>query len=250
MNKADKIAGINNIECEPIIKINDDKFTMNKADKISGINNMECEPIIKINDDIFTVNKADKISGMNNMECEPIIKINDNISNLPDMLHKCDSDNDSQDDDSEYDPDMPELIGRCDSDSESDDNDLEYEMKIPELLPKYESASDDDDSQYEYENDSLFEELTKKLSVVNNEAQKMTSGGIPRRIIFQERTPTLNRLLNVDNVKSIVDTNLIQCSVCNKFERVLCDGPSIGLVMNLVVRCNECDKEEKRMRKK
>ena len=39
-----------------------------------------------------------------------------------------------------------------------------------------------------------------------------------------------------------MDTNITLCQVCKSDERELCDGESMGLAMDLVVRCGECDR--------
>lgn len=51
-----------------------------------------------------------------------------------------------------------------------------------------------------------------------------------------------NRLLNIKKVKAIVDKNLTLCQVCKSDGHELCNGESMGLEINIVVRCREYDK--------
>ena len=48
----------------------------------------------------------------------------------------------------------------------------------------------------------------------------------------------------------MVETNLKQCPVCDSLDRESSDGKSLGLDMDFVVRCNECDTFDKAINKK
>lgn len=55
-------------------------------------------------------------------------------------------------------------------------------------------------------------------------------------------TPAYNRLVYVKETKAVADNNLSIFPVCNIFGCKLCDRESMGLEMELVVRCAVCDK--------
>ena len=154
--------------------------------------------------------------------------------------------------DEDDDPDMPELIGRCDSDSDESDNDDDDDedsiitqeeddyQDLPDLVPRYDEDSDDEDliithsESYEQVN---YSEYTATDVTPTEETRKETQKSAP------------NRLLNIKKMKKVIDSNLTVCPICETNGRELCDGDSIGLQMEVLVRCTGCARVEEKLKK-
>ena len=112
--------------------------------------------------------------------------------------------------------DLQVLVGRGDANNDDDESDDESDFDdLPELAGRDNSDSDDDvsDDESDDEDDLFHKPSYEKI-----------------------RNSAPNRLVNVQKMRTVIEKTLTKCPVCKNPKRELCDGKTLGLEIDIVIR--------------